>query len=150
MTGTPETVTPASQGVTPRPGSVTAGEEVRRVATARGVTVAELVEQLRDVATAIARDPGLCDWCEGPMPSTATSRAKRWCSQDCRKEASRDRVARRLAKRRAADAGAREGTCDVCGRSCHIDDALCDGCIDDLNERYRAAIDAAQEGRADG
>lgn len=111
-------------------------EQLRRVADAQGVTVAQLVEQLRDVATANQRDASLCAKCEGPMPSD-TSPSQSYCSSNCRKEASRDRVARRrIAKARVA-AGQQHGSCDVCGRTCDVATALCDACAAALDERER-------------
>lgn len=109
-------------------------EQLRRVAAAQGMTVAQLVEQLRDVATANQRDASLCAKCEGPMPSDA-SPTQSYCSGNCRKEASRDRIARRrIAKARVA-AGQHHGSCDVCGRKCDVASALCDACAAALDER---------------
>lgn len=154
------TVTPNPESVTPTPVAATDGvatatsqyesreEQMRRVAAEYGITVPELaerIERLRDVATSNQRDASLCSHCEGPMPAQA-SPSQRYCSENCRKEASRDRVARRREAAERAARGEKQGTCDVCGRACDVKNALCDGCIDDLNERNRAALETSHVG----
>jgi hypothetical protein len=165
VTGTPppdratpnrDAVTGDAQSVTPKPQSATPSdelrhEEVRRVAAKWGITPDELVNMLRDVVTEHHRDASRCDWCEGPMPETATRGSdRRYCSQNCRKEASRDRVARRRMFAERAAQGETHGTCDVCGAGCRIENALCDACVDDLNESADDATGDASAMREGG
>lgn len=145
-----DAVTGAAQSVTPTPAGATPTAELRRIAAKWGITPDELVQMLRDVVTEHHRDASLCDWCEGPMPETATRGSdRRYCSQNCRKEASRHRVTRRRRFAERAAQGETHGTCDVCGAACRIENALCDACIDDLNESAGDAMGDASA-RRDG
>jgi len=141
-TETPDTdgVTRAAQSVTATPAGATPADEVRRVAERRGVPTAEVVRPLRDVVRALAGDASLCDWCEDPLPEHVISNGGRYCSKNHRKEASRRRVTRRREFAARAKRGETQGSCDRCGATCHIENALCDACIDDLHESARDAM----------
>lgn len=151
-TPTPQCATPGrdavtgdAQSVTPTPQGATSAD-VRRVASAWGMTTKELVQILRDVVRALARDASLCDWCENPIPEHVLEAGGRYCTPNHRKEASRRRIARRREFAERAARGEKQGSCDVCGATCHIENALCDACIDDLNEESRDVLgDASPE-----
>jgi len=140
-TGDTDSVTRDAQSATPSPRSVTAAnEEVRRVAERRGLPTEEVVRPLRDVVRALAGDASLCEWCEDPLPEHVISNGGRYCTKNHRKEASRRRVARRREFAARAKRGETQGSCDRCGATCHIENALCDACIDDLYESARDAM----------
>ena len=140
-----DAVTGDAQSATPPPEDATSAD-VRRVAANWGMTAEELVQMLRDVVRAVARDASLCDWCEAPIPEHVLANGGRYCTPNHRKEASRRRSARRREFAERAARGERQGSCDVCGAACHIENALCDACIDDLNEESRDALgDASPE-----
>lgn len=140
-----DAVTGDAQSATPTPAGATPADELRRVAAKWGITPDELVHLLRDVVTEHHRDASLCDWCEGPIPESKRANGGRYCSANHRKEASRYRLERRRMFAELAAQGETRGACDVCGAACHIENALCDACIDDLNESARDAVgDASQ------
>jgi len=149
VTPTPESVTGDAQSATPPRGTATGADELRRAAARWGITTDELVQTLRDVVRMHARDASLCDWCEDPIPATVLAAGGRYCTPNHRKEASRDRIARRRKFAALATLGETQGACDLCGAACHIENALCDACIDDLNESARDAM-AAEQTRKDG
>jgi len=145
VTGNAQGATPAPESVTATPEDATPRDAVRRAAARVGATPEEFVEMLRDVAVAIARDASLCDWCEDPIPEDRLRAGGRYCSENHRKEASRRRTARRRMFAERAARGETKGSCDVCGRACHIENALCDGCIDDLNAESRDGDSTGKE-----
>jgi RNA polymerase-binding transcription factor DksA len=139
-TPTPDGATGDVADLTPDP---TSRAEVRDVAARLGVTPAELIKTLRDVARALAVDPSLCDWCDGPIPEDRLRAGARYCSENHRKEASRRRTSRRRMFAEHAETGATSGSCDLCGASCHIENAVCDACFDALADQERDARDAS-------